>query len=40
MGRPERLTSIAYSNAERSDLKIKHGSVLSKGGKPIYGMNT
>lgn len=41
MGRPERLTSIAYSNAERSDLKIKHGSVLSKGSKPIYyGMNT
>ena len=41
MGRPERLTSIAYSNAERSDLKIKHGAVLSKGSKPIYqGMNT
>lgn len=41
MGRPERLTSIAYSNAERSDLNIKHGAVLSKGSKPIYqGMNT
>ena len=41
MGRPERLTSIAYSNAERSNLKIKHGAVMSKGGKPIYqGMNT
>ena len=41
MGRPERLTSIAYNNAERSNLKIKHGAVMSKGGKPIYqGMNT
>jgi deoxycytidylate deaminase len=41
MGRLGRLTSIAYSNAERSELKIKHGSVLSKGSKPIFnGMNT
>ena len=36
MGRPERLNHIAYSNAERSDLNIKHGAVLSKGSKPIY----
>ena len=41
MGRLGRLTSIAYSNAERSDLNIKHGAVLSKGSKPIFnGMNT